>query len=646
MKIPVKKILLLGSLGLTLFFIVSLILAISLINPNDYKDNIQNTLSEVSGHKVTIPGDIELKLFPRLNLSIEQINIHSHRNKRAENDSGKPSKRRDTLDIKTYDLKLHIQLLSLFSGEPKIGEVFIKRSTITIGSDKKNTAKKHQLNNITLSSSGFKPDHKTSVSANFKYTLPNKKTFPVYLNTDVIYHSQNQAIQFSDLQLKLAMVKITGDVALTPTGKQYKVSGTTHIKTFSIRKLAKIFATPLPDMANNNALNKFAFSGQFTLQNNLLSLTKITAQLDNTFMRGKLSAFLKPDYPVTFNLRADRLNVDDYRIKTQQATTSNSVAVNDKHVPSTSTTKSHEPQTKPAANPFAVLAINLNGALTLDKLVFNNLHTQHISLNFKTRNKTITLTSSSRLYSGSHRGKLRLTQKRNSLVLSGQQHLTNVELEPLLKDYMKEAYASGKAILEFNFQTNGKNSDSLLKNMQGNGKINLKESELKTIKLEKALINDPDMNKNFKSFLKRISKGQNEDKKITVFDRISASFTIANGIVRNNDLTAVSSRARVTGSGDINLLNQSLDYKAFYHYNKSHIVRIFGTDLDLKDKPIGIYMQGTLKEPVYDIKSKPLTKALEREYKDKRKQRNKEKLDKEKHKLEDKLKNKLKDLFK
>jgi len=616
MKLSIKKIFLLSSVAVLFFVSATVILALFLIDPNDYKQTIQTQLSEQSGFNIIIPGDIELAIFPQLNLEIGEINI---RNRKEDN----------FLSIDTHDLKLKIKLLSLFSGEPKIGSITAVLSSLQ--ADKNQSA--IQFKNIELSSSGFKSDQLARIVSNLDFLLANNTSLPISLKTNLTYRSNDKSVLFDDIKLSVARLKLKGKVVATPIKKQYKLNGSVATNQFSLREMAVQLGSILPVMKSPHSLEIFSIRSKFSFSDSELKLDKLKATLDKTNLTGNMTVKLSSDKPVQFELSANKINLDDYRLL---------------EINNSSSEKQQKKHTKKDVNPFAVLALNLNGNLRLDKLQFSNLKLNDILLNFVTYNKTIKLSPSAKLYNGLYAGELSLTQNNKALKLSGKQKLENVNIEPLLIDYMGEALVSGKTSLNLNFNSEGSSAEILLNNMLAKGDVKLADSQLKSIKLARALLKD--------SKLKTLIKKQSDKKEVTVFDSITASFNIKNGIANNNDFLALSKRARITGAGDINLVSQTLNYTAQYHYNKSHVIRFNGIDIDLKDKPLPVHLSGPIANPKYDVKTKALLSLIKNEYKsklkkkgggveEKYKDKTKDIKDK-KHKLEDKIKNKLKGLFK
>jgi AsmA protein len=125
----------------------------------------------------------------------------------------------------------------------------------------------------------------------------------------------------------------------------------------------------------------------------------------------------------------------------------------------------------------------------------------------------------------------------------------------------------------------------------------------------------------------------------TDFSELSASFRIADGVARNDDLAAKSPLLRLAGAGDIDIGNERLDYLL-----KASVVATSkgqgGGELDsLKGLTIPVRLTGPFEKPDWKIELAGLAGEAA-------KAKVEEKKEELKQKVDDKLKGKLKGLFK
>jgi AsmA protein len=152
-------------------------------------------------------------------------------------------------------------------------------------------------------------------------------------------------------------------------------------------------------------------------------------------------------------------------------------------------------------------------------------------------------------------------------------------------------------------------------------------------------------------------RGKYQPKQTTAFRKIHASAVIAQGKLSNNDFIMDSKRIKVTGKGEVDIVNNTMDYNALIDLSLER-KKTFAEKL--LDEPMGVHVHGPFEKLAIDPDTKQLAKAATNLLKEKAKAEAKKKIDAEKKKLkkkvekkkkkakkklEDKLRDKLKGLF-
>ena len=99
---------------LILFVLSAMIAVVILVDPNDYKDQIAELVSESSGRKLQINGEIKLSVFPWLGLEVDEAALEN------PPDFSEPN----LAEIERLNIK--VALLSLFALKVEIGELQLK----------------------------------------------------------------------------------------------------------------------------------------------------------------------------------------------------------------------------------------------------------------------------------------------------------------------------------------------------------------------------------------------------------------------------------------------------------------------------------------------------------------------------------------
>jgi AsmA protein len=127
--------------------------------------------------------------------------------------------------------------------------------------------------------------------------------------------------------------------------------------------------------------------------------------------------------------------------------------------------------------------------------------------------------------------------------------------------------------------------------------------------------------------------GQEEPEQ-TDFSVLSATATVTNGVIRNDDLSAKSPLLRVAGKGSVDLAKESIDYLLTTTVVGS-LEGEGGRDLgELKGIPIPVEINGTFAKPGYKLRLDEAIKQAAGE-------QIKQKVDEKKQELQEKVEKKL-----
>lgn len=151
-----------------------------------------------------------------------------------------------------------------------------------------------------------------------------------------------------------------------------------------------------------------------------------------------------------------------------------------------------------------------------------------------------------RLFDGTLRGEL-VANNRSGLSVGGNLSAQSVALLPLLRQFAGFERLSGTGGFDLRFLGVGNSLDAIMRSLSGEGRLALGQGEIIGFDLA-GMLRNLDM-----SYM-------GEDNR-TIFQSLSGSFTIENGVLRNQDLALEASRVSVAGRGTIDLGAQVLDYR-------------------------------------------------------------------------------------
>jgi AsmA protein len=133
---------------------------------------------------------------------------------------------------------------------------------------------------------------------------------------------------------------------------------------------------------------------------------------------------------------------------------------------------------------------------------------------------------------------------------SKQVTITNVKAEPFLKDAADSNRFSGTLNMSGNFTGTLTSIRGLVESLGGSGNVKITDGAVRGVDLA-------GMIRNIQSAFKDVDRSQ----KKTDFSELGGTFTIARGIVTNNDLSMKAPLLRLTGKGTVNLPSQTINYR-------------------------------------------------------------------------------------
>ena len=294
------------------------------------------------------------------------------------------------------------------------------------------------------------------------------------------------------------------------------------------------------------------------------------------------------------------------------------------------------PKSKEPEQPLdlsALRTLNLDGSLRIGALKVANVKSSQVRLDVKAHKGLVTLDPlSANLYQGSMSGSLSVNaQATPSIAIK--QNLSGINIAPLLKDALELDMLEGKGNVAVNLTLQGNTISAMKKSANGNLSLNLADGAVKGINLPKLVQGVQSLGKSTSAQ----TLGMNKDEK-TAFSEFKASFKVNKGVAHNDDLAVQAPMLRITGSGDVDIGNDTLNYTTKVTLSKTEgggtatlPVQLSGPFTDLKYKvDFGAMLVDVAKQKI---------EAKKEELKDKAKED-------AKAKLQEELKKGLKGLFK
>nr|MBP6737628.1 AsmA-like C-terminal region-containing protein [Paracoccaceae bacterium] len=136
---------------------------------------------------------------------------------------------------------------------------------------------------------------------------------------------------------------------------------------------------------------------------------------------------------------------------------------------------------------------------------------------------------------------------RKGLSVGGDLSFAGIALQPMLRDFGGYERLVGTGDLRVKFLGSGASVDAIMHSLEGAGSLALGKGELRGLDIA--------------GMLRTLDMGFVGEGQKTIFDSLAGTFTMAGGVLRNDDLKMVSPYVTAAGSGDVGLGARNLDYR-------------------------------------------------------------------------------------
>ena len=205
----------------------------------------------------------------------------------------------------------------------------------------------------------------------------------------------------------------------------------------------------------------------------------------------------------------------------------------------------------------ALKKLNLDGKIHVGSLKAHNVKVSNINVDIKAHHGVLNVSPlSAKLYNGGLNGSVTVNAVTSTPVFTVNQTLSGIDIGPLLKDAANFGSLEGKGNVALNVSTRGNLVSALKRSLAGSASVNLADGAIRGINIAKKLREAQAMfGKGGSSQTQAADQNEKTD-----FSSLKASFKIRNGVAHNDDLALLSPLLRVTGSGDIDIGHDSLNY--------------------------------------------------------------------------------------
>ncbi len=600
--------------GVVLLFAGALAFIAATFDPNQYKAQVADLVKEKTQRTLTIEGDIRLMLFPRLG-------VHLGKTRLSEFNSDKDFAGLD-------DMRVSLALIPLLTRQVVVDQIRLDGLRANLVRHKDGKTNFDDLLGGKEKGGAAKPVEPAKA-----------QTPPIKLEVDgvriskaaLVWKDEAGGVDYaiSDFSLKTGRVApgvpTKFDLAATIRANQPKVDVKLQVGgTLAADLENQVFAvTGLTVKLNGDAAGVTGLAAELS-GSVAADLKKQTAhadlamKLDESNIKAKFAVADFAAMRSTFDIAIDKLNVDKYLPPKKPGETAKAPA-------------GSQPEQPIDFSPIKKL--DVAGSVHIGDLTASNVKAQNVSVDVRAKNGRLDVDPlSANLYQGSVKGTATVDANTNRIGI--RQNLAGISIGPLLRDAIEQDLLEGRGNVALDVTTTGNLVTAMKKALNGTARLELKDGAIKGINLAQSL-------RNAKAL---IAGGKREAEQGAVagektdFSELTASFDIKNGIAHNGDFLAKSPFLRLTGEGDINLPDSTLNYLAKAAVVASGAGQGGKEAADLKGLSGPVRVSGPFTALKYKLEFGSV-------FSDSAKQQFEEKKDAIKEKLEDKLKEKLKKLF-
>lgn len=551
---------------------IAIIAPISLIffvNPTDYKEDIQSYLTEKSGYPIQLNGDIHLKLFPWIGLTVKDISIPQKNNSAPH-----------LFSAKELNLKLPIKHLLLW--EFKLDSLTIEDGHFYLVKEKDGSVNW----DITKPSKNIGPakvakapsqDHAKSSSPTLYFSISllgfkNGSIEYIDKQKDQIAHLQNITFQSENFGQALRYpLKGSFDFAIDNiSNKKNLYQGKATLNGFIPKpknnQVAFEEANAVIHWQNkaNNKSHTLDVSLQILARlQDAIILSPLSAKLDGLQINGQITIPLNAK-PITYDLEMDQLNINEL-LAIKESSPASAQAVPAAYVPTVTA------QAKKTSVPDS------KGSIKIKTLLYDKISASNVTINALTKGNTLSLDPViASVYDGALNAVV--TKALNSdapLYFRG--NFAQVDMQQMLKILANVEQLTGRGNIQFSFAQTPDN-------LSGTTHVNITQGAILGLDLDYYL-------KVAENFLKKQPTSAQKNNAQTPFNSLTATLLINQKIISNEDLVILSDDYQVTGRGTVNLNQRIIDYdliaNKIYHDGKEHPNAL----------PLAISVKGPLQKP-------------------------------------------------
>lgn len=599
--------------ALVLLLVVAAIWLFFIFDPNDFKQTLSDQVAERTGRELTVDGDIGLSFFPwlavelgparlsnaqgfgdepfvaidgarmgvrlvpllRRNIELDQVRLDGLRLNLAVNergvtnwddlsteetapaaaDSGE-SAGIDSLQIgglaindariryvdKQAGTDVDIQDFDLKTGEIAPGEPIDFQSSVVAVLESSGITANVNLESTVRYSDDYQQFELDNPTLDVQLSGKDLPGGEVPVKVELKRFAADLDKETMDLEaLKAETLGLTFNAALTGTAimSAPNITGEFSLDEFSPRSLMERMGMEAPVTADDAVLKNASAKATLALTDNSAMFNDLEFVLDDTKLAGKAGISNLEKQSIRFDLGVDAIDADRYLPPVVEGAEEQAVGGDDD-----------------AEIPVdALRELDAEGTFRIGSLKVSGMALTDVTLGLKAGNGKVRLKPVEvSLYQGKASGEITLDAAASPPTLAVRENLDGVQLGMLSEDAIGRVLVSGSASGKVALDARGATVNAMRNSLSGNLGFDVGEGALENIDLVYAV-------RLTRSLYRKQMPPSPPRPQRTPFESLSVTATAVDGVLKSDDLKVFMPVLRVTGEGDVNLVDSSLDYQ-------------------------------------------------------------------------------------
>ncbi|MDJ0793570.1 MAG: AsmA family protein [Woeseiaceae bacterium] len=597
--------------GIVAVFVLAAIAFRLFFDPNDFREDIASAVKESTGRELVIEGDIELKIFPWLAIDIGRTTLG---NAPGFGDEPFAEIERASLSVRLLPLllrqeatigsaavdglRLNLQVNRndvrnwsdfLEAGEApaeteattgdgtaiEVSGVEISNATIIYAHAPKGD--RYELTDVNLSLGRVSDDGSpVPASGGLKFDVqPAGYIGELSLDTVIAFDRDAGTVTFGESSLEamveglaeipakfafetagidvstvektatvqpvsLSLLGIEIDAEVEPFSYADTIQpvATIDVAAFSPRSLMTAFGSTPPETADPSALSSVSMAAKAYVGDDNMRMTGLTITVDDTTFTGKMTVPFASNGRFFLDLTGDALDLNRYMAPADEE--------------EVAATGDDAPMEIPAE---LIKPLNARGDFKISTVTLGAMRLDNVTVRLTTGSGKMRIHPvSADLFDGKYEGDVRLDVSGSTPVLSMNERIEGVDLAKLANAMFEKDNISGSIRGDFKLTGRGNDMSEIQRTLNGNMSFELRDGVYEGTDVWYEL-------RRARALLKQETPPEPELPARTRFSAVTATSTVTDGIMRNDDFVADLPFMQLTGAGTVNLPEGTVDYR-------------------------------------------------------------------------------------